>query len=378
MREDEQLSSLVGDIYDAALDQALWFAVLGKTRGFVGGSAAILYSKDPIRRSGRLYYKVGEFDRHYRQLYIEKYAKLDPTTIGQFFADIEEPVSVADLMPYGEFLETRFYKEWVQPQSIVDGVTAALEKSAISVALFTVFRHMRDGRVDDEARHRMRLIVPHLRRAVLIGRVIDLKTAEAASFADTLDGVRAGMFLVDARGRIIHANAGGHALLAEGRLLHSAGGKLAADDAAAEQALHEAFLAANGGDVAVGTKGIAVPLIKRDGERYVAHVLPLTSGTRRRTGKSYAAAAALFVHNAALEVPSPPEAIAKTFKLTPSELRVLLAIVEVGGVAETAEALGIGPGTVKTHLLRVFAKTGTSRQAELVKLVAGFSNPLVG
>ena len=286
MREYEQLSSLVGDIYDAALDQALWFAVLGKTRGFVGGSAAILYSKDPIRRSGRLYYKVGEFDRHYRQLYIEKYAKLDPTTIGQFFADIEEPVSVADLMPYGEFLETRFYKEWVQPQSIVDGVTAALEKSAISVALFTVFRHMRDGRVDDEARHRMRLIVPHLRRAVLIGRVIDLKTAEAASFADTLDGVRAGMFLVDARGRIIHANAGGHALLAEGRLLHSAGGKLAADDAAAEQALHEAFLAANGGDVAVGTKGIAVPLIKRDGERYVAHVLPLTSGTRRRTGKS--------------------------------------------------------------------------------------------
>jgi len=223
----------------------------------------------------------------------------------------------------------------------------------------------------------MRLIAPHLRRAVLIGRVIDLKTAEAASFADTLDGVRAGMFLVDARGRIIHANAGGHALLAEGRLLHSAGGKLAADDAAAEQALHEAFLAANGGDAAVGTKGIAVPLINRDGERYVAHVLPLTSGTRRRTGKSYAAAA-LFVHNAALEVPSPPEAIAKTFKLTPSELRVLLAIVEVGGVAETAEALGIGPGTVKTHLLRVFAKTGTSRQAELVKLVAGFSNPLVG
>jgi DNA-binding CsgD family transcriptional regulator len=86
----------------------------------------------------------------------------------------------------------------------------------------------------------------------------------------------------------------------------------------------------------------------------------------------------LFVHKAALEVASPPEAIAKTFKLTPSELRVLLAIVEVGGVPEAAEALGVGPGTVKTHLLRVFAKTGTSRQAELVKLVAGFSNPLVG
>jgi DNA-binding CsgD family transcriptional regulator len=106
-------------------------------------------------------------------------------------------------------------------------------------------------------------------------------------------------------------------------------------------------------------------------------VLPLTSGARRRAGTSYAAAAAVFVHKAALEVPSTPEVIAKMFKLTPSELRVLLAIVEVGGVAETADALGIGPGTVKTHLLRVFAKTGTGRQAELVKLIAGFSNPLV-
>jgi DNA-binding CsgD family transcriptional regulator len=32
---------------------------------------------------------------------------------------------------------------------------------------------------------------------------------------------------------------------------------------------------------------------------------------------------------------------------------------------------------VKTHLGRLFEKTGTSRQADLVKLVAGFSNPLV-
>ena len=76
--------------------------------------------------------------------------------------------------------------------------------------------------------------------------------------------------------------------------------------------------------------------------------------------------------------PSPPEVIARTFKLTPTELRVLLAVVEVGGVPEAAEALGIGQATVKTHLHRLFCKTATPRQAELVKLVAAFSNPLVG
>jgi DNA-binding CsgD family transcriptional regulator len=56
---------------------------------------------------------------------------------------------------------------------------------------------------------------------------------------------------------------------------------------------------------------------------------------------------------------------------------VFLSIVEVGGVPETAATLGIAETTVKTHLHRVFAKTGVSRQADLVKLAAGFSNPLV-
>ena len=47
-----------------------------------------------------------------------------------------------------------------------------------------------------------------------------------------------------------------------------------------------------------------------------------------------------------------------------------------GGVPETSETLGIAETTVKTHLYRVFSKTGASRQADLVKLAAGFTNPL--
>ena len=91
-----------------------------------------------------------------------------------------------------------------------------------------------------------------------------------------------------------------------------------------------------------------------------------------------AAVVALFVHKASLDTPSPPEVIAKAYKLTPSELRVLLAIVEVGGVPDVAGALGIAETTVKTHLGHLYQKTGANRQADLVKLVAGYSNPLVG
>jgi DNA-binding CsgD family transcriptional regulator len=120
-----------------------------------------------------------------------------------------------------------------------------------------------------------------------------------------------------------------------------------------------------------------VPLKARTGERYVAHVLPLTSGARRKAGISYCAAATVFVHKAALDLPSPPEAIVQEYKLTPSELRVLFAIVEVGGVPEVADALGISETTARTHLKHLFEKTGASRQVDLVKLLAGYSSTLL-
>lgn len=198
---------------------------------------------------------------------------------------------------------------------------------------------------------------------------------EAAAFADALDGLGAGMFLVDETGGIIHVNGSGQVMLHERSVLRAADGKLVACDANAASALKKIFAAAGGGAVAVCTSDIAVPLGTRDGEHYVAHVLPLTSGARRRAGARYAAVAALFVHKVALEASFRPEAIATVYNLTPSELRVLLAIVEVGGVQGTAEALGIGEATVKTHLHRLFRKTGAARQADLVKLVAGFASP---
>jgi DNA-binding CsgD family transcriptional regulator len=65
------------------------------------------------------------------------------------------------------------------------------------------------------------------------------------------------------------------------------------------------------------------------------------------------------------------EAIAKQYKLTPGELRVLRAVIEIGGVPTIADALGIKPATVRSHLHHVFEKTGAKRQIDLVKLVVG-------
>ena len=183
MDQAEQLSELIGEIYDAALDPSLWSGVLGKAGRFVGGPVAAIFSKSPTALTGTVYYHSSDISGPYRKLYFDKYIKFDPFTTGQYFSDVEQPMAVADIMPYQEFLETRFYKEWVQPQGMVDAVTAVLDKSVTTAAMFGVFRYQSDGVVDDETRRRMRLIVPHIRRAVLIGRLIDLRAADAASLA---------------------------------------------------------------------------------------------------------------------------------------------------------------------------------------------------
>jgi DNA-binding CsgD family transcriptional regulator/PAS domain-containing protein len=323
-----------------------------------------------------LYCYVGA-DPNSLQVYSESYPKLDPTADSPCFG-VEQVVSATDLVPYEEFRRGRFYREWARPHGWVDVASAVIEKSATSCTFLSVVRHEANGLVDDEMRRRMALLIPHVRRALLIGKTIHRKQTEAVCFSDVLDGLSAGMILVDANGRIVHTNNAGNAILDAGDFLRSVCGRLVASDLAINAALREILVAANAGDAALGVKGIALPLTAHDGERYVAHVLPLTSGARREAGLAYNAVAALFIRKASLEPFSPPEVIGEMYKLTPTELRVLLAIVDIGGVPEVAAALGVAVTTVKTHLSRLFEKTGVARQADLVKLVAGFSTPLAG
>ena len=374
MKEDQGLTQLIGDIYDAALDSSRWTSVLAKIVCYAGGQAAGLLSKDSISKTGNIHYQSG-VDPYFVRLYAETYWKFDPVA-SLPDCELEQIVSVPDLVPYDEFRAGRFYREWAQPQGWIDAANAVLEKSATSCAYLSVVRNEASGMVDDEMRRRMRLVVPHVRRAVRTGKVIDLSQAEAATFADILDGLSPAIFLIDADGVIVHGNAAGRAVLDKGDLLRGVHGRLTTIDPRVDQALHAAFVAVNK-DVETGGKGRALPMKGRAGERYVAHVLPLTAGENRKAGAASNAAAALFVRKAELEAEPSSEVIGRTYKLTPTELRVLRAIVNVGGVRQVAGNLGVADTTIKTHLGRLFEKTGVSRQADLVKLVAGYSSVLV-
>jgi DNA-binding CsgD family transcriptional regulator/PAS domain-containing protein len=376
MNDREQLSALIDDIYDAALAPAQRIDVIDRIASFTGGQSGGILSKHSSSKSESLYCYIGA-NPESLQAYSESYPKLDlaaelPCT------GVEQVVSTADLVPYEEFRRGRFYREWARPHGWGDVASVVIDKSATSCTFLSVVRHEASGPVDDEMRRRMALVVPHVRRALRIAKAVNLKQGEAACFSDILDRLSAGIIFVNVGGCIVHANAAGNAVLDAADILRAVGGRLVADDAQINETLREILMVGDGCDPFPGFRHIALPMRARDGERYVAHVLPLTSGARRRAGLPYDAVAALLVRKAALEAFSPPEVIGRMYKLTPTELRVLLAIVDIGGVPEVAAALGVAATTIKTHLSRLFQKTGVGRQADLVKLVAGFSTLLAG
>src|SRR6266700_2365044 len=360
MFDPEHVSSLIGDIYDAVVDQTLWTGALDKAAQFVGAQAGVLLWQNPASMSVELIHAFG-IEPRYVDLYVERYAKLDPTVTAMFQLEADDVASPIDLLPHGEFANSFFYTEWLEPQGFVDLLQASLDKSPTDFVRLFFLRKRDSGMMDSSMRERLRLIVPHIRRAALVGQMVDRAAVEAATFGNALDGIGAGLFFVDAGGRIVHANTSGEGMLAQGVLARGTSGKLALYDTSAVQGLDEIFGITEGGDADAEPRGGAVSLTARDGEHYVAHVLPLTSGSRRQAGASSEAIAAVFVKKAALDMPSPHDIIAKFYKLTPTELRVLFGIVQVGGVPEVAASMGISPSTVKTHLRRLFAKTGTDR-----------------
>src|SRR5262249_17735737 len=82
------------------------------------------------------------------------------------------------------------------------------------------------------------------------------------------------------------------------------------------------------------------------------------------------AAVLLFIIDPANRAGIPLPWVMDGYGLTPAEARVALAASSGLTVPETAYQLGLSRNTIKTHLRKVFAKTGTSRQTELARLMA--------
>lgn len=189
----------------------------------------------------------------------------------------------------------------------------------------------------------------------------------------TLDLLPLKVIIAASDGQILHANSTAAAMLAHGDPIWSRHGRLNAATSSATRALIAAIgsISANSARKCAGGTEVALPC--RDGRAAMAHVRTLVPGATRLAQASEAAAA-IFITEPHRVAP-PLEALARLFDLTPSEVRVLAEIVGGRNRKEAAAALGVADSTVKSHLDRLFAKTGTSDQPSLFQLVTSLSWP---
>ena len=253
MPGDSRFPDLVEAIYDAGLQPALWNDVVVRINEFVGGRACGLFSKDSISKSGVTHYYCGA-DPHYIHLYSDTYSKFDPLTILPRFGRV---VSIPDLVRFDEYRRGRFYQEWLRPQGCIDAANVVLENSKSNCpVLMTVLAGKR--MVDDEMRRRVAMIVPHAHRALMINKAIESRKSEAMALSDILDGLSAGIFLLDANCSIVHVNAAAREILGADDFLRAIGGQLVAREAQANQTLRETFAAGADHSSSAGT--MALPL----------------------------------------------------------------------------------------------------------------------
>ncbi len=376
---NERLSELIGLIYDCVLDPGRWQPTLDALRlelGFANASLSIM----AMLRDEVLVMATSGIELPWLEQ-LPNYGAEAVTLWGGASRLTEyplaEPVVLSQAIDPRSYQNNRMYREWVEPQGLVDQVGIALQRDAAGFG--NVGFGLRRQVVESDLAP-LRLLAPHLRRAVVISHLMDLRLVAATTFARALDALRSAVLLVDEQLAIVHANSAAEALLAAGDAVDSHAGRLhivaqprplsALADAVARIARSSNH---NDDGSALGQRGIGIPIERRDGAPpLVAHVLPLQAG-ELRPGVSQRAVAAVFFADAAAPVPAHSQALALLYDLTPAETRVFELIAAGRTQVEVAAQLGIAPSTVKTHLLRVFDKTGCARQAELVRLAASLS-----
>jgi len=372
--EIERASGIIGLIYDAAIDPSLWLDALAETCAFCRCAVGALYSHDMTLREPTFHMLWG-LDAYHTKTYLEQYAPTNPLIPAHLAADAGDILAASRMPLWNDFVNSSFFRDWGGPQGFLDSLSAIIERTPTRLSMVSCIRHEREGLVDDVSFARMGLLRPHFLRAIKIGQALELRTVQVTDLADTLDGLAAGVFIIDERGNLAHSNASGRKMLAEEKIFCLRGGRLQAVTPAANAGIAASLTHMRDSKTALD-RVPAVALEVETGPRYFAHLLPLTAGFRHKMGLPRSASAAIFVVKTALDVTAATEMIGDEYRLTPAELRVLRAVIEIGGVAEIASTLAISEETTRTHLRHLFDKTDARSQVELVKLVAERISPL--
>jgi DNA-binding CsgD family transcriptional regulator len=361
MDRGESVLGVIEGLYAAALTPADWPATMERIVDAVGGGHTILhaYSGDNTQAvmSGRL-----------EQRDLERFACAEAAFWSQPIAQAM-PVGIVvrreEIQTDREFTRSALWNEIVRPADGFHSISL-LHKGSAGRFLVSVCRSERAGSFDADAVAALQTLGPHLATALDFHFRLHAGGQQAAAFTRMLDRLDAGAILADASAQPLHMNeqAARITLQRDGLTVEVSG--LAAATAAQTQSLRAAIAAAA---AATAREGRWLRL-ERPSCRppLILNLLPVW-----RLGAAVPGApaprVAVFIREPDAPIVIDRLAVADVFRLTPREGEVAALLAGGRDLAEIAAALGLGIGTVRFHLKRVFDKTGARNQAGLVVLI---------
>ena len=364
---------LVGDIYDCAIEPAGWTTVLERIAKATRADCAGIALADLIKREVTATFSWNVRTEHFEGFM--RSAPYNPMITSGWFWPIGEPFTAAMYLGEEEYRRSRFYREMGEGMGIDDAIMCNLVKSVSRLRGLSLPRVVSEGPITEEDLAFVRKISPHVRRAITISDLLDARPLD--SLAATLDLLTVGVALTDAQGRIAHMNRAAAEMVENRAALRRDGDFLSASNPVAALALREAITSAGlHPKVQLPACGISVPLPTNDrGRDLAAWVLPLDAGMRSELAAPFSARIAVFLRELGDTSVFPGELFVKRYGITPAECRVLMMLVQGVSLGEAADCLGISMPTAKTHIARLFAKTETRNQSDLMRLAVSALAP---
>lgn len=364
------LTAVIAEIQESALDPARWRGVLELLAGRVGGHKAILRTFEATPETGGLWVTYGikqffldEYARHYqtRDVWEGGARRKGLLTAGRVLTgDI--------ILPRREFLASEFYRDFLRCDDIHDLLALVLHDGSrppMPMTVLSVFRsHSQPvyGSVECEIAGRC---MPHLARAVELNfRSVEMR------LRSTLQGVALEHFApaIIYLGRddtVLHVNPAAGALLDARDGLKVEGGKLVA---APERDNEGPQNARPDPDARVTAPSEVSRYVRPSGKLPYVGVRVWLAHDEDEPRDARRPWFALLLHDPAAAADHDFGLVARLYRLTPAESRVLQMLVRYGSAKAIFHHTDLNENTVRGQLKSILRKTGTHAQAELIRL----------
>jgi PAS domain-containing protein len=208
MLSHRRLSELIGMIYDCAIEADRWSAILAEICQSIDSMSGFLLLVD-LEQSNHKFAHSWGLSADWKERY---FAYSDQLTgfyglaFGRQYHPDGEPLIMSRRIDLTGPNGKRVYKHLRRTLGITDVMQTVVLREARCIAILTANRHQDGHTLMDEDAATIRLLVPHVRRAVKIIDILNVKKIEADTLAATLDTFLAGIMIVGEEGRILHAN----------------------------------------------------------------------------------------------------------------------------------------------------------------------------